>query len=691
MSRPNLVSDERGVATIMVALCLPFILLVLVFAVDAANWFVHKRHLQNQADAAALAGAGAFRFPACDDSLIRNAALRYSGKGDGTTIYNPPEDVDTPQARLHAVINGPNYFNQSTPDDADLAGSPGPCGSKMVDVKMTETDLPYFWGSGLVPNINARARVGLFSVSESENLLPVGVQEAEPRKVRAYVVDELTGTEIASRVLADGGRSGNVANFDNDTAPLTFTVPSTTSRLGVRIALSGRTDGSTTCGQPLVDCYDKVATTNGLSFIRLWNDVPDPLPSAAIPQARSVFLSPVTCANASFSSAAAACTFNVGAKVKWNPAVIPADLVPGAGSRTKLTARFNGVTRTMTYSVATGTWTTDTPFTQPAGTIGPRNVDIDWEQQTATVGSDTCTTTNRNNCKGTFTNVQRTFWNDPAIQDSRGGPISRLDVLDSTTAQQVSDLQQCSATQLTCQASLIFHVGIKGSLKLAAVGDPPVALRRDQNQSQSLQCDPAEGGSSGLQNTIALGCKPRYRENTGETCGAKNVVWAAANPPNSWPCVALLTGASPNTTPRGLNRRILCNPALGQAGNCTGNASAVTCNNPNRWPNFQPDDPRIVGVFLTPFGTFTDTGTETVPVIGFASFYITGYTNEGGGVNTPCANITGTGADAYAINPPPPGHIAGHYFKQLNPNTGGSGTETCDFDSVNQCAAVLVK
>ena len=82
MRRVPFRSDESGVATVMFVLCMPFVLLVMIFAVDVANWFVHKRHLQNQADAAALAGAGAYTFPNCNNTAIRNTALRYSGKGD---------------------------------------------------------------------------------------------------------------------------------------------------------------------------------------------------------------------------------------------------------------------------------------------------------------------------------------------------------------------------------------------------------------------------------------------------------------------------------------------------------------------------------------------------------------------------------------------------------------------------------
>ena len=48
---------------ITVVLWLPLLVLMASFVLDVANWFVHKRHLQMQADAAALA-ARAQRGPA---------------------------------------------------------------------------------------------------------------------------------------------------------------------------------------------------------------------------------------------------------------------------------------------------------------------------------------------------------------------------------------------------------------------------------------------------------------------------------------------------------------------------------------------------------------------------------------------------------------------------------------------------
>jgi hypothetical protein len=403
-----------------------------------------------------------------------------------------------------------------------------------------------------------------------------------------------------------------------------------------------------------------------------------------------VRLTPVTCTNASFSSASTACTMTVSAKIRWQPAVKQVDLVT-ATQKAFIWAVYNGTRYAMTYNTGTQTWTSPN-ITVPAGTVGTQNVSIDWEQTAYKVGADSCKVSG-NKCKGTITEgtttaLQRTFWNKPLDQTARGGPIGLLDVLDASTLQQVNDVERCSTVKLVCTYNLVFDVGIKGSLTLAAASDPPVPLRVDGNQTQSLQCDPDEGGSSGLENMLAVGCKPRYKINTGQACGAKNVVWAAPQP---WPCVALRTGDPPNSTPRGLNRRILCNPALGDASNCSNNASATACTHANKWPDFDTDDPRIVTVFLVPYGTFTSTGLETVPVIGFGAFYVTGYNSQGGGVSTPCEFVTGADADDYSPDPPPSGNISGHFIKNVVPNSAGSGTDTCDFDSVNPCVAVLVK
>ncbi|MCW3016568.1 MAG: hypothetical protein JWO02_3660 [Solirubrobacterales bacterium] len=686
MRRSRIIADDQGVATVIVAMVILVVALPFcVFAVDAANWFVHKRHLQTQADAAALAGAGLYRFPSCDNAPITAAALRYSGKGDGATTYNGTFPTVAP-GRLHAVVNGPNYFGQSKPNEADLAGNPPPCTSKVVDVKMTETNLPFIFSSGLVSNINAQARVKLFQVSQADGMLPLGVQEAAPRKVRAYIVDEATGTTVknpsgndASVVLDAHGASGGLLQFDNESAPLAFTPPANVTSLGVRLALGGAT--STTCLQPLVNCYDS-ATTQGLSYVRTWSDQGDPT-SGQPPVARSVSFSPITCTNGSFSSAGSACTIAINAKVKWNPSVTASDL----GTNTQLKAVYNGVTYTMAYSAATQTWTASS-VSVPSGTIGPRTVNLDWVQKVGTMpnGNKTTDCTKSPFCSGTIANVQRTFWNNPDDQSSRGGPIGKLDVLNGLAGPQVSDLQRCSATHPNCTVNLVFEVGIKGALGLDKPTDPPRSMRvsGSGSQNQTLDCDPARG----FVDEIAYGCQPAYGINGGTTC-------LPATTPLS--CVPVGTGTTANKPAEGFNIRFLCAPP-GNPGGCRGtpgnyDGKPRTCPpagqfGHNNWPNYPSGDPRVVAVFLVPFGTFESSGNQLVPIIDFAAFYVTGYASNGAGFANPCIGngdqfVPGTDTDN--------GVISGHFVKNVTPNAGGNSTDICDFNDIGECVAVLVK
>ena len=59
---------------------------------DIGNWYVHKRHLQTQVDAAVLAAGpafvGCFHAPAAANQAIAQTALEYAGDTlrDGTTV-----------------------------------------------------------------------------------------------------------------------------------------------------------------------------------------------------------------------------------------------------------------------------------------------------------------------------------------------------------------------------------------------------------------------------------------------------------------------------------------------------------------------------------------------------------------------------------------------------------------------------
>src|SRR3954463_13981583 len=106
------VSDESGAVAIMVAVAFPVFLLAGVLAVDVSRWNVHKRQLQTQADAAALAGGSAWRFPcnSTTETNILNAAKQYSGDAAfGTGRVNLVNDI--PDSRHHVLYNSTTWLD----------------------------------------------------------------------------------------------------------------------------------------------------------------------------------------------------------------------------------------------------------------------------------------------------------------------------------------------------------------------------------------------------------------------------------------------------------------------------------------------------------------------------------------------------------------------------------------------------
>ena len=89
---------------------------------------------------------------------------------------------------------------------------------------------------------------------------------------------------------------------------------------------------------------------------------------------------------------------------------------------------------------------------------------------------------------------------------------------------------------------------------------------------------------------------------------------------------------------------------------------------------------------VVPFGSFNGSGNALIPITGFAAFYITGYSSNGG-FNNPCEGsdtfATGTAGDN--------GVVSGHFISEINPNEGNAGSAPCDTSQPGQCVAVLVK
>ena len=159
---------ERGQVVVLMALFLPVFFAMGAVVLDVGNWYVHKRHLQTQVDAAALAGGTKFTGcsslfdPAGANLAIKGTALEYAGDDlrapdtidptFGSTVRN--QQVEQP-GDVRVVINSSDYWSQGDPTDGsslddtqdlDGDGSGDPCNERAVDAKATDDEVPNIFG-----------------------------------------------------------------------------------------------------------------------------------------------------------------------------------------------------------------------------------------------------------------------------------------------------------------------------------------------------------------------------------------------------------------------------------------------------------------------------------------------------------------------------------------------------------------
>ena len=270
-------------------MALASLILVAALVVDVANWYVHKRHLQTQADAAAFAGGAELKLLGCNNDAIHKAVQQYSGvKSEPLGVLNPDNvqvgkranvDVDF----VHILVNSPDpdgYWSNGYTSDG-----PEPCAARHIDVKMTEEDLPWFLRIPfLVPAINAHARVEMRLVSNLKGQLPIGVVDVNPQSGAVIFYDEANPGNLSTtyarqlRKINTAGGLNEWANVDSSgsATPVSVTMPPS-GRLGSVVAFSS--DGppksapmsisgtvSEICGRLRVDCYNDPASS-GLLFV----------------------------------------------------------------------------------------------------------------------------------------------------------------------------------------------------------------------------------------------------------------------------------------------------------------------------------------------------------------------------------------------------------------------------------------
>lgn len=687
-SRLHVLGEERGNVIVIVAVGISALILLVAFVVDVANWKVHSRHLQLQADAAALAAAHSFSAANCSDAKIMADAHLYGGPDAGgqLALYNA-QVGGTPASRMHILINSGKYYGDAgAGDNTDPNGSP--CTSKYVDIKATETDLPWYFG-GLVSKINAHARVSLVQQSAANGTLPIAVPNPLPKSAAAIFINEANQSILAPPLqLRDLGPSGQLELYGSGTSDLPL-VP-VAARTGVVIALSGRTTmslgGTLTeiCQQNLTDCYDASTDppTTGISFIRGYStggsgEQPNE------PILRSVELFPVgACVSPYFSNGT--CTYDLVARIDAGTALPEANQIYAANG-VQLTASTDP--NCAFVAGADKCWHNNLTL---AADSGAQDIEITWEETAGCLGAcripqDQCKISG-NKCKGTFGKSQRAY----SAKDTTSGPIKAMDVCTydvDASCTQTHDQSYPTGDQHRFAVT----IGIGGTLRNAtSKTEPLVVLRIKSNTGQSLDCDP---GYRNLKQELALGCRPTYVPNTGSPdCSTTNTntLWASAQP---WSCVAVNTGREPNDVSAGLNQRILLDekakscPAAGENGHNNWSMFDPTDGAGDGSYGFLPGDRRILNAYLTTYGAFSHVnGTSgSVPVTGFGHFYVTGWTGQGGGFDNPCQ---GNGDDPVPNNDS--GLIVGHFIYYID-KVGGDGSAPCDPNSINACVIVMTK
>ncbi len=640
--------DERGGVVVLFALLIPTFLLVFAIATDVGNWFVHRRHLQMQVDAAALAGGSLFgncfstdsTMAAGANAAIEDEAARYAGLA--SSPYNL--QVGGGSSNVAVAYNSQTFPGGAGPGADDTETNP-PCLTPhlMFDVKETERNVPYLLAgvlsdAGLLPEVqvHARARVQLKKVQILAGELPLAVPDVNPTHVAVTFVDEAgaDGNSLGTYSLAKGSPS-NGLNLWSGTANVAVpTLPGSGAAksgelIGMRVSVGG-VDGS--CGLNVQAgtgfiCYD---WSNGTGLVAV-RDYPTSTGTLTAPVIKAVWgVSRAACSLGNSSPFFSDATL---AGATSCPMDLFVDVSAGANyANGTLTATINGVTRTMVApATATGDWTSPAaqPFSIPADG-GPYSVDLNWA----------CPSGCGN--KGiTFTGVQRVFSGD----DTDSGPVETIDV---------SEAGARTYSAAAGSHSFAVTIGLKGSLDLSTSAQT-VALRlTGGSRTTAIDCDGT--GANAWRTAIVNGCQTPYQINSSDLCPDPSPPSGPAD------CVPVETGKMANSAASALNTRFAGCPA-------------------DNWPSYTDTDPRIVKLMITDYSALDGSGKTTIPVQDFAAFYVTGWDGANCGNNQPWP-FAGSSDK---------GDIWGHFIKYIQPDPNAVAKDVCDPKGLTPCIPVLVK
>jgi Putative Flp pilus-assembly TadE/G-like len=654
---------ERGNIIVLFALFLMVLLALGSVVLDVGNWFVLKRHLQTQVDAAALAGGPKFTWCTQGETLARTAISQESLKyaGDPTRETQTDNQLMQDTGDVHAVLNSSTYWATGDKTDGTTLDwtSGAACTAKYLDVKATDEKAPLLWGwIPFFPDLKTRARVEISQIESSDGLRPLGVPEVDPEQVAVLFVDEDGSPSSAASIRG-------WSFLDEQTTPPTglesmavwsksaispvaingssqnFNVIVVTSRSPSPINIAGLTL-SQICNQnpTQTQCYGGQQLTDGLSFIHAY-----PATGGPFPAVRNVTLDGGCTGDLSrpYFNLEGGCPIGITAEIDFGTGGNdPEGPVASGGVCAEVRATPGGP---MTY--AGGVWTASfTPPTSEAGG-GPQEVDLSWETDTngGCGGS--------NNGQGTFNSVQQAY-----VSDEPSGPVEYI---------KVEHVGGGSANSMPHDPAASFNVtvGFTAPLRTAALSDPPIPLRFWDTPSQTQALDCNTSGSSGWGEAMVNGCIQGYQiydeAKHVSKCGPPPAGVPAADPPD---CIDSQNG---NYHQKDVIDML-----------------TPCAQNPNRWDGMTipPDsDKRWMPLFVLDQLAFKVSGKRTYPVRRFGMFYVT----AASGLNCP--------GDVPAIAPNGKREMWGHFISYITPGLGETipSIVPCSFEDGGLCVSNLVE
>jgi len=662
--RTSHLASERGQVAIMFALLIPVLFMLAAIVLDIGNWYVHKRHLQTQVDAAVLAAGpafvGCYHSPGAANVAIRQQALEYAGdllRAPSTTNQQVQEPGD-----VRIVLNGNRYWQSSdgtlSPINGygldDTMAAPGdPCSTKMLDAKATDEDAPPLWGLlPLTPSPKTHAKIEIRKLEASSGMLPWAVPEIDPRSLWALFVNEDNGAVFDQQELisaddpnlpwsewatvVDGSNEQVVLDGSHDNTSVIILV----SKEDPTPQVTGTLASICSQSPQLVNCYAGATQTSGASFIHGYNGGGSG--SLANPIVRQVELFPAGCdpsldLSAPHFTLSDTCTALVQAVIDFG---VTGNTNPGAMPNCVSVTASPGGAMSWSSNVVGGSL-----FTGSFNLASGRTVlNLNWES-----------TPRNNNCNQTIRSGGFTKVAAPYMANIASGPIQYLKLRASygNSGLPVPDANSVEKNDPgNPRYDYVVTVGLPRPIQVLPATDPPLVLRLSNpsgSQNQAIDCDK----NINYEQEITDGCRTKYRVNYDDLDGDGDLEWRNIQ------CLGYFTG---NLPPDQFLNDPAPDCAMTETGDKTGQMRQGLANRfenpcmPNYWPAptaSQDDiddffethdfanDPRYVTLIITDNTAFTGQGNEPVPVKYFAGFYVTGW--DIGGATNGCGDPDGGG------------------------------------------------